>query len=264
MTSKHSRTYLLCSFILALAPSVLFAQGRPPASQPEGDWKSQLGLGVLFKPKYEGSSNYDVWPIPYFEFEYKRHLYISPYRGIGYKSKLSDGFSYDLGVGFDFGRDEEDGDLLLGMGDIDFSGALRAGLSYDFGSAELGVRMKKAVTGAHDGYELEASLGRSFFVREWKTMFRFALNATYASEDYLQTYFGVNAAQSLSSGHPVYAMDAGLKEVGVSTMIIRRLNPQWSLLFLANYGKFVGDVADSPVVESSNRMFGGMFMVRSF
>ena len=150
------------------------------------------------------------------------------------------------------------------MGDIDFSGALRAGVTYDFGPADIGLTLQKAVTGAHDGYELKASLGKSYFVREWKTLFRFGLNVTFSSEDYLQTYFGVNQAQSLNSGHPVYNLDSGVKEVGVSSMIVRSINPQWSLLFLANYGKFVGDVVDSPVVESSNRMFGGVFMVRSF
>ncbi len=238
--------------------------GRPPAGQAQGDWNNQLGIGALFKPKYEGSANYDVWPIPYFEFEYKKTLFISPYRGIGYKSNAETGLNYQFGIGFDFGRDEEDGDLLVGMGDIDFSGVLRGKISYDLGSVELGLGLNKAVTGAHDGYELQASVGKSHFVRSWKTLIRWSLSATFSSEDYLQTYFGVTPAQSLTSGHPVYQMEGGLKEIGLSTMMIRRLNQRWSLLFLANYGKFVGDVADSPVIESEHRMFGGVFAVRSF
>lgn len=265
MTHLKTKISILC-FLMAAVPSLsLLGQGRPAASgQPEGDWKSQLGLGVLFKPQYEGSADYDVWPIPYFEFEYKNSIYINPVRGIGYKLETDNGFGYDLGLGFDFGRDEEDGDLLQGMGDIDFSGVLRGGLTYDFGPADIGLSINKAVTGAHDGYEVEASLGKSFFIREWRTMLRFRLEATFSSDDYLQTYFGVTPAQAMTSGNPIYEIEGGLKEVGVSTLIIRPINQQWSLLFLATFGRFVGDVADSPIVESSNRMAGGLFMVRSF
>ena len=260
MASKILTTSLLFSVITSLA----FSQGRPPEAQPQGDWKTQLGIGTMIKPKYEGSSNYDVWPIPFFDFEYKESLYISPYRGIGYKIDSDSGFSTNIGLGFDFGRDEEDGDLLVGMGDIDFSGGLRVGVDYDFGALQAGLSLSKAVTGAHDGYEAEATLGKSWFVRSWKSLVRVKLSATFSSEEYMQTYFGVDAMQSQSSGHPVYLLDGGLKDVGVSTTIIRRINPRWSLLFLVNYSKFVGDVVDSPVVESDHQFFGGVFAVRSF
>ncbi len=260
MAAKILTTSLLSSVIISLA----FSQGRPPEAQPQGNWKTQFGIGTMVKPKYEGSSNYDVWPIPFFDFEYKDSFYISPYRGIGYKYDFVGGLSANVGLGFDFGRDEEDGDLLAGMGDIDFSGGVKIGVEYDFGALQGGLSLSKAVTGAHDGYEAEATLGKSWFVRSWKSLVRVNLKATFSSEEYMQTYFGVDALQSQNSGHPVYLLDGGLKDVGLSTMIVRTINPQWSLLALVNYSKFVGDVVDSPVVESDHQFFGGIFAVRSF
>jgi len=263
---RQSLTAVILQILAFCAISIVSAQEQNPAStaQGGGNWKTMLGGGMLVKPKYQGSSDYDVWPIPYFEFEYKRSFFISPYRGIGYKSEISNGLKYQIGLGFDFGRDEEDGDLLKGMGDIDFSGIVRLGAEYDLGPISAGLSVNKAVTGAHDGYEIEATLGHQWVLREWNSMLRLGLNFTWSSSEYLQTYFGVTSAQSLTSGHTIYLPDAGLKEIGGSAMLMRRLNQRWSLMVLANYGKFVGDVADSPLVESDHRLFGGMFVVRSF
>ncbi|MEQ9824889.1 MAG: MipA/OmpV family protein [Puniceicoccaceae bacterium] len=240
-------------------------QGRPGAeSASTVDWSGQYGGGVMVKPKYEGSASYDVWPIPYFDLKYKESFYLSPYRGIGYESETEGGLRYGVGIGFDFGRDEEDGDRLTGMGDVDFSGLLRLGVEFDVGAATVGLDLRQAVTGEHSGYELQASLGKSHFIRQWKTLVRVSLNATYGSEDYLQTYFGVTPEQSLRSGNPVYELDSGMREVGVSTLIVHSLSKDWSILFLANYGKFIADVADSPLMEADDRFFGGAFVVRRF
>lgn len=253
------KAFLTSLTVLFLLVSSLTAQ-RP--QQPEG-WSYSLGMGALVKPKYDGGSDYDFWPIPYFDVKYGESFFFSPAQGLGYRVEAGEGFNFTVAAGFDFGRDEEDGDLLRGMGDIDFGILGLAKLGYEWGQNFAQVEYGHEVSGVHGGFEVKSSFGRKFMIRDWKSIITLSAFTTYSSEDYLNTYFGVDFQQSLSSGHSTTQFEAGLKDVGVSLNWIRPINDRWSFVGIANYSKFLGDIPDSPIVESDNQFFGGFFFVRS-
>lgn len=254
-------------FIAALLGCVSIAQAQRPTSggrpAPAGDWNISVGGGMLVKPTYEGSSDYDFWPIPYFDIRYKESFFFSPWQGIGYQTKTEDGLSYGLALGFDFGRDEEDGDILQGLDDIDFGFLANLKVGYEMGGLNWGLAYKQEMSGVHGGYELEASVSKRLFLRSWKSMLNLSLSATYANEDYLNTYFGISPAEAVRTGFSSYELDGGLKAVTVSGMLVRQINQDWSIVGIANFGRFSSDISDSPIIESENKFFGGFFFVRA-
>jgi MipA family protein len=259
---KGTLSLVLAAIFMISWNSDGFAQ-RPMDSAGK-DWVVSLGAGVLAKPKYAGSGDYDIWPIPYFDVRYKRDFYFNPWQGLGWEKKESSGWNYGLGVGVDFGRDEKDSPLLQGLGDIDTSVLAKAKVGYAWNrNWETGLDLKQDVSGNGGGSEVGVSLGYRKFFKESKVMASLAVEATWANGERMNRDFGISRSQSLRSGLPEYAVGGGVRDVGVSMRLIRTLSDRWTLLTLLRAGILQGEAADSPVVESEEQIFGGIFLVRS-
>ena len=58
----------LCGLLFATTATAEAAKARPPA--PPVGWQTQLGIGTIVNPEYVGSDEYQIIPIPYFDFRY--------------------------------------------------------------------------------------------------------------------------------------------------------------------------------------------------
>jgi outer membrane protein len=74
-------------------------------------------------------------------------------------------------------------------------------------------------------------------------------SATYATDDYNQTYFGVDADNAARSGLAVYKAEGGFKDVGLMLNANYALNESWGITGIAGYKQLIGDAADSPIVD---------------
>jgi MipA family protein len=86
------------------------------------------------------------------------------------------------------------------------------------------------------------------------------LFSNYASEDYMDEYFGVGAADAAISGLDTFDADAGFKDIGLSASVNYRFAQKWSVSLLGGYARLLGDAADSPVVDdrgNANQLFLG-------
>ena len=222
--------------------------------------------GVLFvSPKYEGSDEYEVVGAP-FAFPG------SPFDGTGLVTfagldaiqiRLLRPGNFELGpvIGYRFGRDEDDGDLLRGLGDID--GGFIAGV---YGAVTLGAF--KFTTSYHHqvgGDETGGVLRLRGAVEvpvSAATKLTFTAGTNYASEDYMDTYFGVSPAQSAASiaGLPVYDADAGFKDVFFSVNAAMKLDQRWGLMIGGSYSRLIGDAGDSPVIETEDQFTGTLVL----
>jgi outer membrane protein len=87
-----------------------------------------------------------------------------------------------------------------------------------------------------------------------------AIEGTWASDDYMSAYFGIDSADAARSGLKQYNADAGFKDVAFGGSLTYRISDSWSLSGLASYTRLVGDAADSPVVKDrgdENQFFWG-------
>jgi outer membrane scaffolding protein for murein synthesis (MipA/OmpV family) len=73
---------------------------------------------------------------------------------------------------------------------------------------------------------------------------------TFADHHYLQSEYGVSAAQALASGHPAYDPHSGEASVGVGFSATRIFTDHWLLNLDTAITKLKGSPDMSPIVES--------------
>lgn len=210
------------------------------------DYNVIVGGGAAYKPKFEGSSEYEVSPIPFISATFYDRITIDP-TGVGVKAYNQGPLSFDLKLGYDDGRSESDANRLRGLGDIDAAATIGGKATYDLGAAEVFLSAEQALGGS-DGLLISAGVSAEKPVSE-----RLVLGAegsvTYADDNYMEAFFGVNARQSARSGLAQFDAEAGIKSVEVSVSATYLLSENWFLKAKETVGFLTGDAADSPIVE---------------
>ena len=87
---------------------------------------------------------------------------------------------------------------------------------------------------------------------------------TWASDDYMEAYFGINQRNAKQSGLQPFSADAGFKDVGISLPVTYSPWERWSIMGAVAYKRLLGDAADSPVVDdegNANQVIGGMLLM---
>jgi len=90
---------------------------------------------------------------------------------------------------------------------------------------------------------------------------------TWASEDYMEAYFGINQSNSNKSGLKTFDADSGIKDVGIALPVTYSPWEHWSIMGAVAYKRLLGDAADSPVVDdegNANQFIGGMLLIYRF
>jgi outer membrane scaffolding protein for murein synthesis (MipA/OmpV family) len=87
-----------------------------------------------------------------------------------------------------------------------------------------------------------------------KNLFIFAgPSVTFATHHFLQNEFGVNAAQSLASGHPQFVAHSGLEAAGFGISSTKFFGHHWLLNLDGAFSKLFGSAQSSPITERSAR-----------
>jgi outer membrane scaffolding protein for murein synthesis (MipA/OmpV family) len=217
-------------------------------------WRTILGVAAEVQPVYDGSRAYNVQGGPVVNIHYRDVAFFSTGEGLGYNFLHGDHYQVGLGLTYDFGRKERD-DLrnLRGVGDI--SGAPVGKL---FASWVLSRRFPlimrvdaRQFMGGAQGLVGDAAVylplpGSS------ETFVMFAgPSITMATHHYLQTLYGVSAAQAAASGHPVYEIPhAGTSAAGVGFSATKFITRHWLFNVDAAISQIRGSPAHSPLVET--------------
>ncbi len=224
------------------------SRGPGPQQSDESDWKFEVGAGVMYGAKYEGSDNYQVMPIPNASVEYKNGLFVAGiFDGIGTYPIQGENYKVGASIGYSFGRKEKDDrENLRGMGNIDKAVVVDLKGEYSFGPVEISGSISK---GDGDyGTTAKFDIGTMLPVSE-QLMLRASIGPTWADDDYMQNYFGVTSAQSARSGYSRYDANSGIKSVGISVGAIYNLSEKWGVMFMLNGDKLLGDAKDSPITK---------------
>jgi outer membrane scaffolding protein for murein synthesis (MipA/OmpV family) len=257
--------------------AVLAVAGARSSLAADGEAGSWLfGVGVGTKPDYEGSNDYKLAPVGRFKFNMEggRFIEAGGNHGSGKAVRLRANLLADsavtLGPVLQYrpARSDVTNNFVHRMPTVD--GALEAGgfVGLESGGwffdTTAGTEVSQA---AKSGITVELSAG---YRAEASENLRYAIGAasTWADDDYMQTYFGVNGAQSAQSLLPTYSADSSFKDVGGSLMLDWRGSDweHWSIQTIASYFRLIGDADDSsPIVDvgSADQLFGGLMFVYS-
>lgn len=251
---------------MLLAVTTQFASAAESSATVEGEekssWTMALGGGVAVVPEFEGSNKYDMQFVPVVEVEILDRVFLSTIRGVGvYVINHSD-WKLNVSATYDPGREEDDSDLLKGMGDIDGGvvfdvygawtpGSFIVSLETKYGTGDVqGLN----VTGGF-GYTMEAFTGL-----HWTN----TVSATFADSKYNNTFFGISKKQSRQSrqGYDYYDANAGFKDVAFTSSLVYEITDSITSMLEGEYKRLTGPAARSPLVkEGSKNQFSAVIGV---
>lgn len=258
MFIRHLRTVFAATALSAFFASTALA-GDFLRDGAAATWS--FGGVVVVSPEYEGSKSYQVRGFPLiFPSSGLASKFVDVRGADDVRFKLLNNDRFEAGplVGYRFDRDEDDGDRLVGLGDVE--GGFVVGGFARFAlipSLYVGLSYHRTVSGDVDGGQLR--FGLEYMTKlSPNVTFSAHTGATYADDEYMDAYFGVTAAQAARSaaGLNAFNAEAGIKDIhfGIGTTIA--LGPRWSLGLKGRYSRLLGDAADSPVIETEDQFSG--------
>lgn len=221
-------------------PTVVAAPVRPY------DIVVEIGAGGAMRPGYEGAKGYEFNPTGFFTLHY---LWL-PGVGNVKKERADDGFSIGPSFRYVYKRDSGDHPELRGLGNIDAAFELGGRIAYQWGLFRPWLAVRHGL-GGHSGIVAETGLDLRFRPGA-ATEFSIGPRASFATGEYMRTYFGVTPAESARSGLAAYNPGGGIKGAGLEVSGRYELTQHWALVGSAYYERLIGDAAASPVVKVGN------------
>lgn len=248
---------------LLYAVTALAALGASPAlSQfqgivslpPLGPADSRLLLGgtVIVRPAYPGADEHRAMVLPYVDYQHRNGFFVGTGSGIGYSFIHTPSTQVGLRLIPRFGRDQDDSPALAGMGDIDPGVEASA---YWTQRVTLGWTVGLNLRGSDLGAEFDAGVRHDIQLGPATRMSATAF-LTAADGRSQRTVFGVDAAQSVASGYPVYAPGSGLRNAQFALTFNHFFARRWVAVGGVGLGRLLGDAADSPIVRESTHLSG--------
>jgi outer membrane protein len=229
--------------------------------------ESVVGLGLAFVPDYEGSEDYKAIPIINARFNLNNNMYIG-FLGNAFRANLVPSQEWNAGplLRYRPERSDVENDQVDSMEKVD--AAIEAGgfLSYNLPDWTFSISAAQDIAGSHDGFLLDLGVGYRYKLQA-ETMLTLNAQTTFASNDYMQTYFSVDQGDAARSGLRTYDADAGFKDFGVGIALQHAYSRNWGVVGVIRYSRLLGDAADSPVVDdagSENQLLTGVFVNYSF
>lgn len=234
-----------------------------------------VGGGVSVQPTYEGGKDYEALPFGIARigspmddpFQTTRGFFnvdFATVSDVGLGIFRLGNLTVGPAIGYRFDRDEDDGDPLRGLGDVDGGLVVGGFARYNFRPFYVRASYLTQVTGDEDtGGVLRLQAGSHYRIAPNLWLRPFAA-VEIGDDDYMQTYFGVTAAQSARSGLGRFDASAGAKSLHLGLDADLEIFPTWTLRAGAEYVELLGDAADSPVVEEESQFRARIGLAKSF
>ncbi|MBP6508274.1 MAG: MipA/OmpV family protein [Opitutaceae bacterium] len=257
-----------------LAGSAVTSEAGAPA-----EWSVSVGGGVLFRPAFTGSSDYQWLAVPSIKVRYGEDFFASVEQGIGYNFIRQDGWTAGPLLKPDFGR-KADGSspfrvagrkstALRGFADVDAAMEVGAFVHHTAANWTTQLEVGRGL-GGHEGFKASLAIDWTQNLRgatadrtRGPLLFVSGPRVKWADASYHEAYFGINPATALAAGLPVYRAGSGFSAVGWSAALVAPLDRRLSLVGLINYERLLGPAADSPLVRlrgSANQLTTGLFL----
>ena len=216
-----------------------------------------VGLGVAMLPDYEGSEDYQGAPVPYFRAQMASGRYLQ-LLGPTLTANLLEGRTWQAGplVRYRAERnDDVENNQVKWMKKVDAAIELGGFVGFQQNKWNARFDIAQDVAGGHEGF-LATLTGGYTFVPSQATTLTLNLSTTYASSQYMDSYFSVSPIDSIRtgfSGIPLkpYNASSGIKDVAATVIGRYRIDNHWGLMGAVQFKELVGDAADSPVTDDA-------------
>ncbi|MEA5101000.1 MipA/OmpV family protein [Pantoea sp. S18] len=236
------------------------------ADSSQNEFSGFIGGGVGVKPKYSGAKENKTDFVPAIKLNYGPLFVggVDDLIALGWNVVKTDRWTFALGVGTNISpRQESDDPHLKGLGDIDVTPRAFTSAIYENDYFKGGVILTQDVGGNQQGFKLA-----SYAHLQWRPTQSLRLftgpNLSWADSDYMQTQYGVTAAQSARSGLARYDAGAGIEKVGWEAGVEYALTPAWLIGARVNAQHLENHAADSPITEEKGQASGVLYAAWRF
>ena len=221
----------------------------PEVAQPatrDSEWHFIAGGVAAAVPRYEGANSTRGILFPLFDASYG-NFFAGDLRGIGYQFVKERNLQIGVRLGGAPGRKESADARLSGTGDLSRSGELGLFLNT---RNDIGYLKFKA-GGGKRGSHAELGAGLDFRPAP-RDILRVGATVGWANAEYMQAYFGIDAAQAASSGLPTYQAAGGLHNYGFLTSWTHVFDRHWLGSVALSQRHVAGSARNSPLVQSTS------------
>ena len=245
-----STASIVFSVLATQASAQMFNAVQLHAAAP-GQSGGMLGVAALSTPEYQGSAKNRKLIVPVVDYQWANGWFAGGSNGLGYNFSGDPMFHYGVRVTGDIGRKEKRAKLLRGLGDIDAKSEIGAFFTFNPGAATyFGSSVRYGAGNDNKGMLFDLSAG---YTESWNRNLRAgaSLGASYANDNYMQSFFGISQAQAARSAHKIYTPKAGLKNTYVSAFVSYMINDRTSLNLIVTSDRLAGDAKSSPLSEKT-------------
>lgn len=242
-------------------PTTIEGQRQAPPQQ--ADLTLTIGFAPVLSPAWQGSTDYALSIFPDIRLNYKDDIFFSVPDGLGWNAVNRNGWKIGPLAKLRFGRNEDNGgspflitggsDALQGMGDVDLALEFGGFVQKGFVNNQLRARAEvRQGTGGHEGVVADTNLSWNGMKRDRSLLYSAGVRATWASSDYTNTYFGVNALQSAATGLAPFRTGSGLVSAGVNASLTKplgRFGRDGAVTLFTSYDRLGDVVADSTLIR---------------
>jgi MipA family protein len=241
------------------------AGGLVPEAEARGIY--EIGLGAGIAPEYEGSEDSKLYPLPYLNLHFENDMSLEWIANL-MRFNLIPSATFKAGPIAQYigERDNVENKRVDELDDVDAAFMLGGFVGFEVDRFSASVEAMTDVADGNEGAIVRLRAGyRIPLSRTWII----GINGftTWADDDYMAAYFGVDRRNSLRSGIKEYDADSGFKDVGITVPIRFNASEHWSIIGVAGFKKLIGDAEDSPIVSDEgddNQLYGGAFVIYRF
>jgi outer membrane scaffolding protein for murein synthesis (MipA/OmpV family) len=230
-------------FLAAVSPSM--AEGELSSKQ----YVLDLGAGLMFQPRYPGTDEMIAVPFPLISVV---RFYIPGVDDAVDGNAPVKRFSIYPSFGFNGSRDSSQSRELKGLKDVDWSVELGLGAAYRYDWIRGFVEVRQGFNG-YSGQVAE--FGVDFIANPTEDLQLMAgPRASWGSDDFMNTYFGVGRKEAAAPGSILdeYDAGAGFNRVGVAGTASYEFAENSTFHVRAGWDRIIGDAADSPIVKEGS------------
>lgn len=222
-----------------------------------------VGAALIVGTEYAGSDERRTMLLPALDYQWRSGWFAGTTNGIGYDFAGRPDMQYGLRLTADLGRSESRSPALAGMGDIDATPTYGAFFNYaPTRQTFLTSSLRYGSGNNADGMVLD--LGAVYLhplAPQWSLAVGAALSVVNAA--YMQSYFGVTAAQS-ASGYAAYTPSAGLRDVRANLSLTHQFSNRFGVTGVLSLSSLQGDARDSPIVRQATTTTGVLAVTYAF
>jgi outer membrane scaffolding protein for murein synthesis (MipA/OmpV family) len=215
-----------------------------------------VGAAVLAGTEYQGSDERRTLALPVLDYQWANGWFAGTTNGIGYSFSGSKNMQYGLRLTADLGRKENRSSALRGLGDVDAKAELGGFFNYAL-TPDFSLTSSLRYGAGQEGKGLVVDLGGAYSTQiaaQWRV--GVGAGVSLANAEYMQSFFGVTAAQATTSGYRVYAPEGGVRNARVNLALTYMASSRVSVTAGVTANTLLGDPADSPLVRKKTSVNG--------